>query len=52
MPAPAQPSKRKHLGLAIVRTLVEKDLKGTLEFKDAKPKGTEVIIQFPQIERR
>ena len=48
---PAQPGKRKHLGLAIVRTLVEKDLKGTLEFRDAKPKGTEVIIQFPQIER-
>ena len=46
-----QPSKRKHLGLAIVRTLVEKDLKGTLEFRDAKPKGTEVVIQFPQIER-
>ncbi len=48
---PSQPGKRKHLGLAIVRTLVEKDLKGTLEFRDAKPKGTEVIIQFPQIER-
>ncbi len=46
-----QPSKRKHLGLAIVRTLVEKDLKGTLEFRDAKPKGTKVVIQFPQIER-
>ncbi len=51
MPAPAQSGKRKHLGLAIVRTLVEKDLKGTLAFRDAKPKGTEVIIQFPQIER-
>lgn len=48
---PSQPGKRKHLGLAIVRTLVEKDLKGTLAFRDAKPKGTEVIIQFPQIER-
>ena len=48
---PSQLGKRKHLGLAIVRTLVEKDLKGTLAFRDAKPKGTEVIIQFPQIER-
>lgn len=51
MPEVKQPGKRKHLGLAIVRTLIEKDLKGTLQFQDAEPQGTEVMIQFPLIER-
>ena len=51
MPAVKQPGKRKHLGLAIVRTLIEKDLKGTLQFQDAEPQGTEIMIQFPLIER-
>ena len=51
MPTVSQPAKRKHLGLAIVRTLIEKDLKGSLEFNDVKSRGTEVVIRFPLIER-
>lgn len=43
--------KRKHLGLEIVRTLIEKDLKGTITFTNGKPTGTIVTIQFPIIER-
>lgn len=42
-----EPTKRKHLGLAIVRTLIEKDLKGTIEFTENTPRGTCVVIQFP-----
>ena len=42
---------RKHLGLAIVQTLVEKDLHGTIAFTKATPKGTNVVIQFPYTER-
>jgi two-component sensor histidine kinase len=40
-------SQRKHLGMEIVRTLIEKDLKGTLEFTKGDPKGTKVCIIFP-----
>lgn len=43
--------KRKHLGLEIVRTLIEKDLKGTITFAKGKPHGTVVTIQFPLLER-
>lgn len=46
-----EPVQRKHLGLTIVRTLVEKDLKGTLEFLPLSPSGTEVKISFPITER-
>ncbi|MCH4188712.1 MAG: sensor histidine kinase [Megasphaera sp.] len=42
--------KRKHLGLAIVQTLVEKDLHGTLEFTKTTPGGTTVVITFPYTE--
>lgn len=42
---------RKHLGLTIVRTLVEKDLKGELSFTPVVPHGTEVRIQFSIAER-
>lgn len=42
---------RQHLGLTIVRTLVEKDLRGTLSFAQAVPHGTEVSIQFSIAER-
>lgn len=38
---------RKHLGLQIVSTLVEKDLQGTLKFSLAEPQGTKAIIRFP-----
>lgn len=38
--------KRRHLGLTIVRTLVEKDLKGKLSFAQVMPHGTEVNIEF------
>jgi two-component sensor histidine kinase/PAS domain-containing protein len=38
---------RKHLGLQIVTTLVEKDLKGSLEFSQGVPSGTIVTIKFP-----
>lgn len=43
--------KRKHLGLEIVRTLIEKDLKGTITFTNGTPHGTVVTIQFPLPER-
>lgn len=38
---------RKHLGLQIVHTLVEKDLQGTVVFAPNNPEGTEVTICFP-----
>lgn len=38
---------RKHLGLAIVRTLIEKDLQGSIDFDDGVPEGTVVTIRFP-----
>ncbi len=41
-----EPPQRKHLGLAIVRTLVEKDLKGELAFLPAIPRGTSISIRF------
>lgn len=43
--------KRKHLGLEIVRTLIEKDLKGTISFTKGTPGGTVVTIHFPLPER-
>ena len=42
---------RKHLGMAIVRTLIEKDLQGTIDFDDGVPEGTVVTIRFPLPER-
>lgn len=42
-----QTSTRKHLGLTIVRTLIEKDMKGSLTFVPNDPQGTKAIIQFP-----
>lgn len=42
--------KRKHLGLAIVQTLVEKDLHGTIEYTKTIPRGTTVVITFPYTE--
>jgi two-component sensor histidine kinase len=42
---------RKHLGLQIVSTLVEKDLHGTLNFSLAEPQGTKAIIRFPLHEK-
>lgn len=38
---------KKHLGLQIVSTLVEKDLQGTLEYGSVEPSGTKVVIRFP-----
>ena len=38
---------KKHLGLQIVSTLVEKDLHGTLEYDSIEPSGTKVLIRFP-----
>ena len=43
--------KRKHLGLEIVKTLIEKDLKGTISFAKGSEGGTVVTIQFPLPER-
>lgn len=48
---PGSVDMKKHLGLQIVTTLVEKDLQGKLEFSDVKPSGTEVKIQFPLVEK-
>lgn len=45
-PVATEPPQRKHLGLAIVRTLVEKDLKGEITFLPAIPQGTSVSIRF------
>lgn len=42
---------RKHLGMAIVRTLIEKDLQGAIAFDDGVPEGTVVTIRFPLPER-
>lgn len=42
-----QDTRRKHLGLAIVRTLVEKDLQGTITFQAAPGQGTAAVICFP-----
>ena len=42
---------RKHLGMAIVRTLIEKDMQGTIDFDDGVPEGTVVTIHFPLPER-
>ena len=39
--------KRRHLGLQIVQTLVEKDLGGTITYEAAQPEGTVVTIKFP-----
>ena len=43
---PQEELQRSHLGLTIVRTLVEKDLRGKLEFLPAAPHGTKVVIRF------
>ncbi|WP_296828006.1 histidine kinase N-terminal domain-containing protein [uncultured Megasphaera sp.] len=42
---------RKRLGMAIVRTLIEKDLHGTIAFSEAVPWGTAVTIRFPLSKR-
>lgn len=47
MRAVPKDTKRKHLGLAIVRTLIEKDLQGTIAFEGAPGQGTAVVICFP-----
>lgn len=44
-------NERKRLGMAIVRTLIEKDLHGTIEFSEAVPQGTAVTIRFPVSKR-
>lgn len=43
--------KRKHLGLEIVRTLIEKDLQGTITFTKGVTGGTVVTLQIPLPER-
>ncbi len=42
---------RKHLGMAIVQTLIEKDLHGTIAFSKAQPQGTAAVIRFPLSKR-
>lgn len=44
---PLPPSERRHLGLTIVQTLVEKELQGTIDFQKRMPSGTAVKIAFP-----
>ncbi|ERT60096.1 sensor histidine kinase [Megasphaera vaginalis (ex Srinivasan et al. 2021)] len=44
----AAAQERKHLGLTIVRTLVEKDLHGTLEITSHVGDGTRAVIAFPK----
>ena len=44
---PVQVPERRHLGLTIVRTLVEKDLHGTIDFTERIPYGTAITIAFP-----
>ena len=43
--------ERQHLGLTIVKTLVEKDLHGTITFTKMSSGGTTALIQFPYTER-
>ena len=45
MPADFDPETAGHLGLAIVRTLVQDDLRGTLSF--ARSRGTAVTVRVP-----
>ena len=40
------------LGLSIVRTLVESELRGTLSLRRREPKGTEAILRVPLTSRR
>jgi len=40
------------LGLQIVRTLVESELRGTLSLRRREPKGTEAILRVPLTSRR
>lgn len=42
---------RKHLGMAIVQTLIEKDLHGSIAFSKANPQGTAAAIRFPLSKR-
>lgn len=53
--ASACPTHRRYgaqtSGMAIVRTLIEKDLQGTIDFDDGVPEGTVVTIRFPLPER-
>ena len=51
MPETMTKDKRHHLGLKIIKTLVEKDLHGTIIFSGAEPEGTRAVIHFP-IEKR
>jgi two-component sensor histidine kinase len=50
LPAEFNSQASGHLGLQIVRTLVEHDLKGTLEICTTARGGTEVAIRFPRTE--
>ncbi|MBA4370049.1 MAG: hypothetical protein C0418_00525 [Coriobacteriaceae bacterium] len=45
MPADVDPESGGHLGLAIVRTLVQDDLRGTLSF--SRSRGTAVTVRVP-----
>ena len=45
LPEGFEPSTAAHLGLAIVRTVVEDDLRGTLAFSGGR--GTTVTVRVP-----
>jgi len=47
LPAGFDPSTSAHLGLAIVKTVVEDDLRGALDFSSGRTRGTTVTIRVP-----
>jgi len=50
LPKDFTPEGSAHLGLAIVKTIVEDDLRGTLSFGSAPGRGTTVGIRIPLCE--
>jgi len=47
LPAGFDAAESAHLGLAIVKTVVEDDLRGTLHLSSGRTRGTTVTIRVP-----
>jgi two-component sensor histidine kinase len=47
LPAEFDAAASAHLGLAIVKTVVEDDLRGVLDFSSGRTRGTTVTIRVP-----
>ncbi len=47
MPADFDLERHRGLGLQIVQTLVEKDLRGSLQLRSSPEAGTIVLMTFP-----